>query len=74
MAKTATQNRKEWTKENLNNLKTWSKNKTPVKTIASRMRRTPGAVRQKAHALGLSMDTRSTARRKTPKTKAGRSR
>ena len=55
MAKAAKRVRKEWTKENLRELKTHSKAKTPVVKISKTMKRTIGALRQKAYALGLSL-------------------
>ena len=50
--------RKEWTKDNLRELKTHSKSKTPVAKISKAMKRTIGALRQKAFALGLSLGHR----------------
>lgn len=50
--------RKEWTKENVRDLKTMAKQKTPAGKIASKLKRTEGAVRQKAFSLGLSLDSR----------------
>src|SRR5258708_14630593 len=44
---------REWTKEDLRELKNHSREKTPAKTIAKLMKRTVGAVRQKAFILGL---------------------
>ena len=58
MAKTTKRVRKEWTKENLRELKTHSKAKTPVAKISKAMKRTIGALRQKAFALGLSLGHR----------------
>ena len=58
MAKTAKRARKEWTKENLRELKSHSKAKTPVAKISKAMKRTIGALRQKAFALGLSLGHR----------------
>jgi hypothetical protein len=47
--------RQPWTKEHLRELKAHSKTKTPVVDIAKTMDRTPGALRQKAMALGLKL-------------------
>ena len=58
MVKAAKRVRKEWTKENLRELKTHSKSKTPVAKISKAMKRTIGALRQKAYALGLSLGHR----------------
>ena len=44
---------REWTKEDLGALKNHSHEKTPAKTIAKLMKRTVGALRQKAFLLGL---------------------
>jgi hypothetical protein len=47
-----------WTKGHERELKTHSRKKTPVTAIAKAMKRTAGALRQKAHALGLSLGHR----------------
>ena len=47
-----------WTKSHERELKTHSKKKTPVTSIAKAMKRTAGALRQKAHAMGLSLGHR----------------
>jgi len=47
--------RQPWTKEHLRELKSHSKSKMPVVDIAKTMDRTPGALRQKAMALGLKL-------------------
>src|SRR6266699_5679528 len=46
---------REWTKEDLRELKNHSREKTPAKTIAKLTKRTVGALRQKAFKLGLSL-------------------
>jgi hypothetical protein len=61
MARTATNGRRKrvaWTKENVRDLKAHSKNKTPVAKIAKQMKRSEGAVRQKALALDISIGHR----------------
>jgi hypothetical protein len=60
MAKTATKRpvRREWTKEDLRELKAHSRSKTPVAKISKLMKRTIGALRQKALALGISLGHR----------------
>jgi hypothetical protein len=60
MAKTAKKRvkRREWTKENLRELKAHSKAKTPVAKISKLTKRTVGALRQKALHLGLSLGHR----------------
>lgn len=45
--------RKAWTKEDVAVLKTKSRQKTPVVQIARQLKRSTGAVRQKALSLGL---------------------
>jgi hypothetical protein len=42
-----------WTKQHVKDLKTHSKNKTPVAKISKSLKRSPGAIRQKALSLGL---------------------
>ena len=42
-----------WTKQDIRELRMHSRNKSPVKKIARAMRRTAGALRQKAFTLGL---------------------
>jgi hypothetical protein len=50
--------RQAWTKENLKELKGHSRAKTPVTKISKAMKRTIGALRQKAFSLGLSLGHR----------------
>jgi hypothetical protein len=47
--------RRAWTAQDVRELKTHSKNKTSVKAISRKMKRTPGAVRQKAGSLGIAI-------------------
>lgn len=47
-----------WTKAHERELRDHSRKKTPVKTIARSMKRTPGALRQKAYAMGVSLGHR----------------
>jgi hypothetical protein len=47
-----------WTKENVRDLKGHSKSKTPVVKIAKLMKRSEGAVRQKALALDIGVGHR----------------
>ena len=47
-----------WTKEHVRDLKAHSKNKTPVVKISKAMKRSPGAIRQKALSLGISVGHR----------------
>jgi hypothetical protein len=53
--KTKRTRRREWTKENVRELKMHSRDKTPVSKISRVMKRTVGALRQKAFQLGLSL-------------------
>jgi glyceraldehyde-3-phosphate dehydrogenase/erythrose-4-phosphate dehydrogenase len=47
-----------WSKEHVRDLKAHSKGKTPVAKISKAMKRTPGAIRQKALCLGISIGHR----------------
>jgi hypothetical protein len=47
-----------WTKQHVSDLKSHSRKKTPVVRIAKLMKRTPGAIRQKAMSLGISVGHR----------------
>jgi len=55
--------RREWTKSDVRQLKSLAK-KVPARKIASKLRRSEGAVRQKAFVLGTSLGTRKRRRRK----------
>ena len=57
MAKKA--KRREWTKDDVKELKTIARNKTPAPKIAKALKRTVGATRQKALALGVSLNSRA---------------
>ena len=50
--------RREWTKEDLRDLKAHSKAKTPVAKISKLTKRTVGALRQQAFKMGLSLGHR----------------
>ena len=50
--------RRAWTAENVQTLKAMAKKKTRAEKIAKALKRTVGATRQKAFALGLSLDSR----------------
>jgi hypothetical protein len=50
--------RKLWTKEELRELKAHSKAKTPAVEVAKAMKRTEGAVRQKAKTIGVGLGHR----------------
>jgi hypothetical protein len=55
MAKKAKVLRRAWTKDQLRELKMHSRAKTPVAKISKIMKRTAGALRQKAFQLGMSL-------------------
>jgi len=50
--------RREWSAQDERQLTKHSKSKTPVKDISKALKRTPGALRQKAHSLGISLGHR----------------
>jgi hypothetical protein len=47
-----------WSKQHVSDLKAHSKKKTLVDQIAKSMKRTPGAIRQKALSLGIAIGHR----------------
>jgi hypothetical protein len=57
MAKKASK-RREWTTQDVKELKTMAKSKTPAPKIAKTLKRSTGATRQKAFSLGVSLDSR----------------
>jgi hypothetical protein len=50
--------RREWTKDDVRELKTLARQKTPAAKIAKSLKRTLAATWQKASTLGVSLDTR----------------
>ena len=50
--------RRAWTSEQVGELKTMARKKTPAAKIAKKLRRSEGATRQKAFAIGLSLNSR----------------
>ena len=50
--------RRDWTRAEVKELRRHSKNKTRVTTISRALKRTPGALRQKARALGIPLGHR----------------
>jgi hypothetical protein len=58
MAKKKTLVRNPWTKEEVRQLKAHSKARTPVPAVAKTMKRTEGAVRQKAKTIGIGLGHR----------------
>ena len=51
--------RREWTKTDVRELKTFAREKTPARKIARSLKRTEGATRQKAFTLGVSLGSRA---------------
>ncbi len=51
--------RRTWTTEHVRTLKTLARKKTHAASIATALKRTEGATRQKAFSLGLSLDSRT---------------
>lgn len=49
--------RREWTRDDVRNLKTLAKQKVGVTKIAKQLKRTPGATAAKACTLGVSLST-----------------
>ena len=56
MAKTNSK-RREWTRDDIRNLKAFARQKTPARKIARTLKRSEGATRQKAFSLGVSLDS-----------------
>jgi len=50
--------RRDWTRAEVKELRQHSKSKTRVKAISKALKRTPGALRQKARALGIPLGHR----------------
>jgi hypothetical protein len=50
--------RREWTRDDVRELKTLARQKTPAAKFAKSLKRTVGATRQKASSLGMSLDSR----------------
>ena len=51
--------RRAWTIEQVRELKSLARKRTPAGKIAKSLKRTEGATRQKAFSLGLSLDSRA---------------
>ena len=58
--------RREWTAQDVRELKSLARQKTPAGKIARKLKRTEGATRQKALTLNVSLNSRP-GKRKTPK-------
>jgi hypothetical protein len=67
MAAKRTVTRREWTKQDLRDLKTMARERTPARRIGRKLRRTEGAVRQKAYAVGISLSLRGRSTKKRGK-------
>ena len=50
--------RREWTKDDVRELKTLARQKMPVAKIAKSLKRTLRATQQKAYSIGVSLDSR----------------
>jgi hypothetical protein len=55
--------RRDWSKSDLRTLKTLARQKTPARRIGGKLKRSEGAVRQKAYAVGISLNTRRRRRK-----------
>jgi hypothetical protein len=68
MAKTIAKSRRvvrrDWTRTEIKELRQHSKNKTRVQIISRALKRSPGALRQKARALGISLGHRRTKKKR----------
>ncbi len=67
LAKKATKRvakRREWTAQDVRDLRALAKQKTPAPKIARQLKRTEGATRQKALSLGLSLNTQRLGRKR----------
>lgn len=71
MAKKATKRRtikrREWTAQDVRDLRSLAKQKTAAPQIARQLKRTEGATRQKALSLGLSLNTQRLGKNKKRK-------
>ena len=59
--------RREWTAQDVRELKSLARQKTPAAKIARKLKRTEGATRQKALTLNLSLNSRAAKRKTTLK-------
>jgi len=50
--------RREWSRQDLQMLRSLARSRTPARRIGSKLRRSEGAVRQKAYAVGISLSLR----------------
>jgi hypothetical protein len=59
--------RREWTADDVRELKQLARTKTPAAQIARKLKRTEGATRQKALTLSVSLNSRATKRKAAKK-------
>ena len=59
--------RREWTADDVRELKQLARTKTPAAQIARKLKRTEGATRQKALTLSVSLNSRATKRKMAKK-------
>ena len=64
MAATKRTTRREWSKQDIRDLKALARDKVPARSIGRKLKRTEGAVRQKAFSLGTSLNTKKRSRGK----------
>ena len=57
--------RRDWTRADVKELRQHSKDETRVRTISRALKRTPGALRQKARALGIPLGHRRTKKKRS---------
>jgi len=56
--------RRGWSRSDLGDLKSLARAKTPAKQIGRKLKRSEGAVRQKAYAVGISLTLRKCSARR----------
>jgi hypothetical protein len=56
--------RRGWSSKDMSDLRSYAKKKTPARMIGRHLKRSEGAVRQKAYAVGISLSLRKRRRRK----------
>jgi len=56
--------RRDWTRADVKELRQHSKDRTRVKTISRALKRTPGALRQKARTLGIPLGHRRATKKR----------
>jgi hypothetical protein len=56
--------RRPWSKQDERELRSHSKSKSPIRAVVKSMKRTAGALRQKAFSIGLSLGRRRSVKKK----------